>query len=144
MCMKITKAQAVIHTATEDITVYKVAFIDNGRYLSCFEQYEYDTEAEMTAKWFNVTESIIGRIQNGETISATDEYRRVPLYYGFHSFVSIEEARDLRAFVQYRGSNYKILKFVIPKNTKYIEGTFDGDYLNLLSEKLRFVEEVAE
>jgi hypothetical protein len=154
MCLTISRDQAFIQLATEDIFVYKIAIELNGQYISYYEKYHYDKDGEMRARYFFDTVDAINRFCEMET----DENSAMDLSYGFHSFVTLEDARKflriemdaIAAGRYYRSFSIKptlvLLKFMISPGTQLVRGTFNlgttEKYENILSEKFRFVEVV--
>lgn len=145
--MTIIKEQAIVHTATEDIIVYKVAIDRVNRYISYYEKYSYMRYSEMRAKYFDDTIDAIRRFYEMEA-------EKIDLHYGFHSFVKLEDARHFfdnetdeikggsrQHSYYYANPKLIVLKFVVPAGSQYIRGTFTyfDNYENILSEKLKFI-----
>lgn len=141
MCLHIDEKHAVVKTADKDIMVYKVIQCNRaGEHHAIFKCFIYDLTDVMVADHFE------------ETVKRVGSFRKyydyvMRLSYGFHSYVRQDDAFILLSRCltnNYRTGWYgdvdlRLAKFVVPKDTRYINGVNDDNHLNILSEKLKFV-----
>lgn len=131
MCLTLTE-KSEIKVAEENIICYKVVRkLHPGVYKSEFFGHLYVRAQlnKMSEDILSITPSCI--INDQRTVEK-----------GFHSFTCKEDAYKYKAT---RGNKsdvpYIVVKYIIPKGSKYIEGTY-GEYPNYVSDKIICVQEI--
>lgn len=122
MCLIVHK-NTEIKTAKEDITVYKIVYCSNNKYLSAYYSFQYIKD-----KIYSINDSLVlseeegfpfdskeGKIVYSSLISKEDLRW---IYKGFH--FAFTKARLYSCCC--RGMRKIIVKCTIPKGTKYIIG----------------------
>lgn len=116
MCLNIKENKRIKFTFKE-IECYKVVEVCNNRYYTPY----------MSAY-----------VEIGKTYKSKLKKNRNYVDDGLHSFSDFEEAK---AFISYWGSDFILVKCVIPKYSFYYVGSFDGIGA-YASSKLKYVEKV--
>lgn len=131
MCLASRRKTAKV--ATEDIICYKFAIIRKNQRLSPFQLTPYMIGEVMEDK---------GEVEINESISDKKYYIGKGM---FHSFAHLSDAADRRYYFQALFNmmdEYCIYKCIIPKGTKYYEGTFAYNIWGYASRSLLIAEEI--
>lgn len=97
--------------AEEDIICYKHGYMENGNFISSYQNYKYD----------------IGKKQDEISLFQPEEFHgHIVLKKGYHSFSSYEVAlRDMYALISLFGARRteEVKTFIIPKGAYYYENS---------------------
>lgn len=134
MCLKTKKSKAFI--ADEDIECYKLVELKgNGLYAPIQDDFFYGSIDDIIGKKI-IPNKFIDSYEND--LFSTDILGTYRIKYGIHTFSSLEVMRSRLYWYDKYGINVIGYKCIIPKGSKYYEGTnFD-----LCSDKIIVKEEI--